>query len=340
MKNSIKTLTLVSFSCLALGVANAQEKNAAKGKMGEFDEIVIKRKSGKDGKITVEIKDDNILIDGRKLEQFSNPDISVFRRHITPMNGNNFSFNDGSGRSFDFLNDNDDEENVIPAPVNKAMLGVITEKTTATGATVKTVAKGSAAEKAGIRPGDIITKVDNDVINEPAELFETIGNHEPGDKVTVTYLRNKKENKAIVKLEERKISDSDAGISPLPMPRNRGEMFLFPPVPRGRQGFDDRGWFSNAEEGVKLGIQVQDTDNGDGALVINISPDSPGEKAGFKIDDLITSMAGNPVKSAHDVAVAYRTHRSKGTITATIKRNGQEQTVEIKVPKRLNKADL
>ncbi|NML36484.1 PDZ domain-containing protein [Chitinophaga sp. G-6-1-13] len=334
MKNVLKNFTLAGFSCLAVSVAAAQSPGAsAKDKMGEYDEIVIKNKSNKGGKVTVEIKDGDILLDGQKMDQYNNPDISIFRRRITPMNGNNFSFDNGSSRDeIHLFNADGDEGEELPITGNKAVLGVITEKNTAVGATVKSVAPGSPAEKAGIKVGDAITKINNEVINEPKALFETIGRFKPGDKITVSYTRNNKPNKATVTLDERK-EDSFGGI--FNVPRRRSELFTFP-MPRGRQGFG----FERADEGVKLGIQVQDTDDDNGAQVINMAPGSPAEKAGFKVNDLITDMAGSPVKSAHDVAEIYRANRDKGTITATIKRNGQIQTIDIKVPKKLHTADL
>ncbi|MBC9911271.1 PDZ domain-containing protein [Chitinophaga varians] len=335
MKNVLRNFTLAGFSCLAVSVAAAQSPGAsAKDKMGEYDEIVIKNKSNKGGKVIVEIKDGDILLDGQKMDQYSNPDISVFRRRITPMNGNNFSFDNGSSRDEIqlFGSEGDDEGEELPITGNKAVLGVITEKTTAVGATVKSVAPGSPADKAGIKVGDAITKINNEVINEPKALFETIGRFKPGDKITVSYTRNNKQNKATVTLDERK-ENSFGGI--FNAPRRRSELFTFP-MPRGGQGFG----FERADEGVKLGIQVQDTDDGNGAQVINMAPGSPAEKAGFKVNDLITDMAGSTVKSAHDVAEIYRANRDKGTITATIKRNGQTQTIDIKVPKKLHTADL
>lgn len=335
MKNVLRNFTLAGFSCLAVNIAAAQNPGApAKDKMGEYDEIVIKNKSNKGGKVTVEIKDGDILLDGQKMDQYNNPDISVFRRRITPMNGNNFSFDNGSSRNEIqlFGGEGDDEGEELPITGNKAVLGVITEKTTAVGATVKSVAPGSPADKAGIKVGDAITKINDETINEPKALFETIGRFKPGDKITVSYTRNNKQNKATVTLDERK-ENSFGGI--FNAPRRRSELFTFP-MPRGGQGFG----FERADEGVKLGIQVQDTDEGNGAQVINMATGSPAEKAGFKINDLITDMAGSTVKSAHDVAEIYRANRDKGTITATIKRNGQTQTIDIKVPKKLHTADL
>lgn len=58
------------------------------------------------------------------------------------------------------------------------------------------VASGSPAEKAGLRNGDIITKVNNDVVGEQGALSSIIGQYKPGDTVTITYIRDGKEQTA------------------------------------------------------------------------------------------------------------------------------------------------
>ncbi len=55
------------------------------------------------------------------------------------------------------------------------------------------VTPGSPAAKAGLRAGDIITKVDNKKIDANHPLLSAISEHQPGDKVSVTYLRDGKE---------------------------------------------------------------------------------------------------------------------------------------------------
>ncbi|PSL49630.1 serine protease Do [Chitinophaga niastensis] len=337
MTRLLQILTLAGFSCFTMGAVSAQTKNTPKSKMGEFDEIVIKRKSDKDSKITVEIKDGDILINGKKVDQFRDPNISVLRRRITPLDGNSFSMEDNMLPGGIELFNEEGEGGDIPITANKALLGVMTEKAAATGITVKSTAKGSPADKAGIKAGDIITKVDDEKMNEPAELFETIGKHQPGDKITVTYIRDKKEKKVVVTLDERKEENARSWkmYPPLSSFGNGNNSFSFPPAPRGHQGL---GYLE--EEAVKLGLQVQDTENDEGAQVIDIAPASPAEEAGFKKDDIVTDLAGNTIKTTKDLSRAYRENRIKGTITATVKRNGQTQTLEIKIPKKLNKADL
>lgn len=65
---------------------------------------------------------------------------------------------------------------------------------------VFSVEDGSAAGKVGLQKGDVITYIDGRKITKTAELQEYIAGKKPGDKVTVTYLRNKVEKKATLTL--------------------------------------------------------------------------------------------------------------------------------------------
>lgn len=65
---------------------------------------------------------------------------------------------------------------------------------TVNGIYVTEVTADGAAEEAGLRKGDVITAIDGKEIQKFGELQESIVNHRPGDKVKVTYLRDKKEH--------------------------------------------------------------------------------------------------------------------------------------------------
>ena len=57
------------------------------------------------------------------------------------------------------------------------------------GAQISTVEGSGSAAAAGLKSGDVITKVDDQVIDGSEALVATIRGHRPGDKVTLTYLR-------------------------------------------------------------------------------------------------------------------------------------------------------
>jgi putative serine protease PepD len=58
------------------------------------------------------------------------------------------------------------------------------------GAQIATVKSGSPASKAGLKAGDVVTAFDGETISSPDELTAAVGAKQPGDKVSVTYLRN------------------------------------------------------------------------------------------------------------------------------------------------------
>ena len=57
---------------------------------------------------------------------------------------------------------------------------------------VAKVSEESAAEEAGLKEGDVITAIDGKDVNKMADLQEYLAKKRPGDKVTITYMRDKK----------------------------------------------------------------------------------------------------------------------------------------------------
>jgi putative serine protease PepD len=77
------------------------------------------------------------------------------------------------------------------------------------GATIRHVNSGSAAESAGLRNGDVITKVDGQLISDADALVATIRSYRPGDTVSVTYTRGGESHTVKIQLD----SDSTASNS-------------------------------------------------------------------------------------------------------------------------------
>ncbi|WP_426569176.1 S1C family serine protease [Streptomyces canus] len=65
------------------------------------------------------------------------------------------------------------------------------------------VETGGPADKAGLKPGDVITKLDDTVIDSGPTLIGEIWTHQPGDKVTITYERDGKSHTVELTLGSR-----------------------------------------------------------------------------------------------------------------------------------------
>ncbi len=90
--------------------------------------------------------------------------------------------------------------NIMPvdSPTRK-MLGLQENE----GVMVSKVEKGSSAEKAGIKKGDIVTKVNGELVNNPDDLQSDIGGIKPGTVVNLEIFRDKKKMELNAKLSER-----------------------------------------------------------------------------------------------------------------------------------------
>jgi serine protease Do len=111
------------------------------------------------------------------------------------------------------------EQLVSNGQVNRGFLGVTTQPLTADlakqfevehGALITDLAPGSAAEKAGLQRGDIITRLNDSDVNDPRALALAVGRLAPDAEVTVQYVRDGKKATLKAKLG-RQSSQSLAG---------------------------------------------------------------------------------------------------------------------------------
>jgi S1-C subfamily serine protease len=65
------------------------------------------------------------------------------------------------------------------------------------------VAEDGAAKSAGLKKGDFITKLNDVGVNSGPELQEQVSRYKPGDKISVTYVRDGKENLTTITLKNK-----------------------------------------------------------------------------------------------------------------------------------------
>jgi putative serine protease PepD len=68
------------------------------------------------------------------------------------------------------------------------------------GALIGRLTSGGAAEKAGLKTGDLVVKADDRIIDTADALVADVRSHQPGEKVTLTYVRGGKTQTADVTL--------------------------------------------------------------------------------------------------------------------------------------------
>jgi serine protease Do len=330
-------LATLSFPAIA-----QEEKEKEKEKKKEVEQIVITRKGDDKEKVVIEISGDKITINGKPADEYKDGEIKVHRNKYKTLEGLNALTAPRIGNNWNFNWDGDAFRLFDDAGENRAMLGVTTEKADDGGAKVTDVTDESAAQKAGIKEGDVIKKIDDAKIEDPDDLTEAIRKHKPGDKVTVTLLRDKKEQKISAELGKWK------GLSSLAItPGQRFKMEvpqydfkdLYTPRIQTIPRTPGQNWYWSGSS-PRLGLSVQDTDEGKGVKVIEVDDDSNAAKAGVKEGDIITHFNDKEVNSADEVAKLVKESKDKPSVQLKVKRDGKTQNIEVKMPRRLKTADL
>ena len=197
MFKTFKPIAVSLFFVTGICQLKAQDTNNNDNddKPSQNESITIHKKGPIKDKVTVVIDSTNITINGKPVNDFKSDNLDI-------VTNDDINFN-MSG---------DEDVTVLPrmsAPrirsfnndmmrrikTNAAFLGVMSEKTDQ-GAKITDITKESAAEKAGLKEGDVITKINSSAVSGPDDLYKFVGQYKPDDKVTITYLRNGKQETA------------------------------------------------------------------------------------------------------------------------------------------------
>ena len=367
-------IALLVFTSLSSGLYAQEQKKEIEvriEKQGDSKKELsgenLPRKEKKEQKVTVTITKDKgergeqIIINGSPMGSFDNMkfDTSILQTIIIKGDDGEeiikrqFNFKDLE-MGGDFLkNFQEEKEEVTP------FLGLLTEKATE-GARVLEVTKESAAEKAGLQKDDIITKVGEQDITDPAKLAEVIGSKKAKELVKLYYTRNGKKSTVQVALGERRSikrtitmnGSPDMG-QVLAIPNRTGnpmeKMIIIEDGQGGRDfsspdkkfelKLDNQSAYAMPNQ-RKLGLRIQDLEEGEGVKVIDIEKESAAEKAGLQKGDVLVSIGGVKVNNTDDARQELRPSPSKNGYTIKAKRAGKEMTFEVKYPKKIKTVDL
>jgi serine protease Do len=171
--------------------------------------------------------------------------------------------------------------------VERAMLGVDTQPLESdltelfkveSGALIAEVRAGSAAEKSGLKSGDIITKVDGTAIKDNRHLQNTITRFAPGTEVTIEYVRDGQKETTKAKLTRLTATNTLA----------------------------NNDTAAGNDEGVLNGVAIDELtpqarrqlrvpEQITGVLVTSVDPKSASARAGIREGDVIVSLDRRPI---------------------------------------------
>ncbi len=187
--------------------------------------------------------------------------------------------------------------------INRGQIGIYTQNLTTElaqaidldiecGALISKVNKGSPAEKAGLKEGDVITKVDGKSIKNVSAVRNIIGLKKIGDEVSVEFFRKKQKNSTKVKI-----------VFPEDIEENFDSIKL---------SFLKGVIFSDIANNHPLYGQVE------GIEVTKIDPESEAWKSGLNKSDIIVSVNNKKIRNIKEFKQA--TNIKKDSILMQIRR--------------------
>jgi serine protease Do len=337
MKEAIvKRLFIAGIALLTVPSVFAQkEKEKSKEDKVESNQkmqtIVITRNGNTDQKTTIEIDGDKVKVNGKDAKD--NQDVHVNVNTIVGGPGRMRMYNRTPGAGAWNFNMDGNQMSMFSEDENRAMLGVTTEGNDK-GAEVESVTNESAAEKAGLKKGDIITKIGDRKIESTDDVTEAVRSHKPGEKVSITYLRDGKTQTTNAELTKWK------GM--------RMNTFTMPPMGLAQMGDLNQKFkemmpmegYGNPMGRPRLGLSIQDTEDGNGVKVLDVDQESAAAKAGIKEGDILVGIDDTDIKGTDDVLKVTRTARDKSSFKFKVKRGNSTENIEVKIPRKLKTADL
>lgn len=178
------------------------------------------------------------------------------------------------------------------------------------GAVIVTVNEGSAAEKAGLRPGDVVIEFNGHVVRSSNELTALVVQTTPGTTVPMKIVRNRQQRtlnvtvaeldllaEAVEQQQSRQGTESGLGITLQPLTPQIGRRLE---VPTGQGG----------------------------AVVSDVVPRSAAERSGLVEGDVILAVNGQPMRDIDQLSRALEGIASSAIVT--VWRQGREVAVRIR----------
>lgn len=183
------------------------------------------------------------------------------------------------------------------------------------GALVAEVTPGSAAEKAGIEPSDVIVGYNGQAINQGADLPPLVGLTKPGTRVPIEIVRNGSKQTLQVTIGE---------------------------APRDKDGTGMPGDKPSAQTGsTALGLSVRDLDadtrkqmglkSGEGVEISDITG-RVAASAGLQQGDVILMVGQQKVGSVAAFRAATQNVKAGSTVLLLVRRGDQSQFIGLTVP--------
>jgi serine protease Do len=191
------------------------------------------------------------------------------------------------------------------------------------GVEITRIEEGSPAEKAGVKPGDVVLEYNGQRVEGMEQFGRMVRETPPGREVKLTISRDGAPQTLTAMLASRKV-------------RGLPENFHFempeihmPDIPQ----------IYTTLRTARLGVEVESVGPQlaeyfgvkEGVLVRSVRENTAAQKSGIKAGDVITKVDGMPVTSPSELSGAVRSASAKKTYTVELVRERKPQTISVSV---------
>ena len=199
---------------------------------------------------------------------------------------------------------------------------------------VQAVEPGEAADKAGIKRGDVVVKVNGKEVTQEQTLSYLVANTEPGSRVSIELIRNGKRMTVNAKVGTRPSEEELARQTFDPDDESEGNRFNQPPERQGDGLAESSLGLSLLPLTPQIARQLGANEDTVGLVVNAVDPNSDAARKGLRRGDIILSANFKPVSTIAGLEDAIREAKSadREALLLDVQRRGQRA---ISVPVRL-----
>jgi C-terminal processing protease CtpA/Prc len=189
------------------------------------------------------------------------------------------------------------------------------------GVVINDVAAKSPADNAGLKPKDVVLTWNGKTVANSEELTQLVGNSNVGDNVKLSVNRGGKNMDLSLEVGERKE----------PVYSFHGD----------NPGSGTMRKYMEAFKTVGIGVSMQSLSgklgeyfgvpDGEGALITEVMKDTPAEKAGLKVGDVIVQVDKEKVPSPSDVSSIIHEKQKGDKVDLVVVRDKAEKTITLEV---------
>ena len=212
--------------------------------------------------------------------------------------------------------------------VERGALGVTVSKLSDTdkkafgvsyGALVQSVQPGMAADRAGIKPYDIIVKVNGKEIKTNDDLVKIISSHKPKDKVKITVIRNGKEKEFNVILDSR----NDFNSGPKEITKEKDD--------NAPKSIKEKLGFSIMDITPRLKYQLRLPEDIRGVVITEIDAMSEAYDKFLRNGAVITELNRKPVLNAYQFAEEINKLKKGDIIILKVYQDGNYRILSLEI---------